>query len=86
MKMYDEETLTEVVNHFKSTMPAEKYIMLIYGHGGGWDQLNDYVREWLNKLETKPTGKTPKSFFRNPYQESSTVWVGVSYLLKAIGS
>jgi hypothetical protein len=26
-------------------MPAEKYIMLIYGHGGGWDSVNDYVRE-----------------------------------------
>ena len=26
-------------------MPAEKYVMLIYGHGGGWDSLNDYVRE-----------------------------------------
>ena len=45
MRMFDEETLTEVINHFKETMPAEKYIMLIYGHGGGWDQLNDYVRE-----------------------------------------
>ena len=38
MRMFDEETLTEVINHFKETMPAEKYIMLIYGHGGGWDQ------------------------------------------------
>ena len=36
MKMYDESTLTEVIDHFKATMPAEKYIMLIYGHGGGW--------------------------------------------------
>ena len=29
----------------KATMPAEKYVMLIYGHGGGWDSYNDYVRE-----------------------------------------
>jgi hypothetical protein len=45
MRMFDEETLTEVIDYFKESMPDEKYIMLIYGHGGGWDQLNDYVRE-----------------------------------------
>ena len=45
MKMYDEGTLAEVIDYFKATMPAEKYIMLIYGHGGGWDSQNDYVRE-----------------------------------------
>jgi len=45
MEMYDESTLTEIINHFKLMMPAEKYVMLIYGHGGGWDSQNDYVRE-----------------------------------------
>ena len=45
MEMYDESTLTEVIDHFKLMMPAEKYVMLIYGHGGGWDSYNDYVRE-----------------------------------------
>ena len=35
MRMFDEETLTEVIDYFKESMPAEKYIMLIYGHGGG---------------------------------------------------
>jgi len=45
MAMYDEATLTNVIDHFKQNMPAKKYIFLIYGHGGGWDELNDYVRE-----------------------------------------
>ena len=45
MAMYDESTLTNVINHFKQNMPAKKYVLLLYGHGGGWDAQNDYERE-----------------------------------------
>ena len=70
MKMYDESTLTEVIDHFKATMPAEKYIMLIYGHGGGWDSENDYVRE------APATGLTRASSRGVLYDEWTQEYIG----------
>lgn len=74
MKMYDESTLTEVIDHFKATMPAEKYIMLIYGHGGGWDSVNDYVRE------APATGLTRASSRGVLYDEWTQEYIGADAL------
>ena len=74
MKMYDESTLTEVIDYFKATMPAEKYIMLIYGHGGGWDSVNDYVRE------APATGLTRASSRGMLYDEWTQEYIGADAL------
>ena len=44
-ELYDPELLTITLNDMAKDMPAENYILLIWGHGGGFDPTTDYPKE-----------------------------------------
>lgn len=45
LALYDEETLTDVINISAEMAPARDYVFLLYGHGGGFDQNVDYEKD-----------------------------------------
>ena len=44
-ELYDPELLTITIDEMVKDMPAENYILLIWGHGGGFDPSTDYPKE-----------------------------------------
>ena len=54
LALYDENTLTDVINTVADKMPARNYTFLLYGHGGGFDKNVDYEKD-LRKPEPDPT-------------------------------
>ena len=45
LALYDEETLTDVIDVVAENMPARDYAFLLYGHGGGFDKNVDYEKD-----------------------------------------
>lgn len=52
LALYDEETLTSVIDVVAENMPAHDYAFLLYGHGGGFDKNVDYEKD---KRKADPT-------------------------------
>ena len=48
-ELYDPESLAYAINTVKEDMPAENYVLLLYGHGGGFDENIDYPKDWRKK-------------------------------------
>lgn len=44
-ELYDPELLKITIDMMADTMPAENYVLLIWGHGGGFDPAADYPKE-----------------------------------------
>ena len=44
--LYNPASLTYAINTVKENMPAEEYIFVLYGHGGGFDVNIDYPKDW----------------------------------------
>ena len=55
LALYDEKTLTNVINIVAENMPARDYAFLLYGHGGGFDKNADYEKD-LRKAEPRQPG------------------------------
>ena len=51
--MSDEGLLSSVLDYAADSLPAENYILLFYGHGGGFDYDNDYPKDKRAKLVMK---------------------------------
>ena len=45
LALYEEETLTEIINSAADMAPARDYVFLLYGHGGGFDKNIDYEKD-----------------------------------------
>lgn len=47
-QLWNDADLTDYLDEVEETMPAENYVLIIYGHGGGWDAVNDvdYLDEY----------------------------------------
>jgi len=43
--LYDEQTLTSIINLAATQAPAHNYAFLLYGHGGGFDKNVDYEKD-----------------------------------------
>ena len=56
LALYEEETLTDLINIAVETAPARNYAFLLYGHGGGFDKNIDYEKDQRkpepNKVKT----------------------------------
>ena len=54
LALYDEKTLTSVINIVAENMPARDYAFLLYGHGGGFDKNMDYEKDLRKPESTQP--------------------------------
>lgn len=45
LALYEEETLTDIINIAVEQAPARNYAFLLYGHGGGFDMDIDYEKD-----------------------------------------
>lgn len=52
--LYDEATLTSVINSVADNMPARNYAFLLFGHGGGFDKNVDYEKDLRKADPTQP--------------------------------
>ena len=46
LALYEETTLSSVIDIVAENLPARDYAFLLYGHGGGFDKNVDYEKEW----------------------------------------
>ena len=44
-KLYDPANLTALLNRAKKDLPAKEYVLVFYGHGGGFDAKSDYPKQ-----------------------------------------
>ena len=49
-KLYDPQNIVALLNRAKNELPAKEYVLVLYGHGGGFDAYTDYP-----KSGTQPT-------------------------------
>ena len=43
-ELYNPANLTALLNRAKKEMPANEYVLVLYGHGGGFDAVTDYPK------------------------------------------
>lgn len=55
-ELYDPELLKIAINDMKKTMPAQNYILLIWGHGAAYDPVSDYPKELRDGRNKAPQG------------------------------
>ncbi len=51
--MYDEHLLTDFINFAAEKAPAEKYVFMLFGHGGGFDAMADYEKGMRKTSQTR---------------------------------
>ena len=44
-QLYSQENLTAQLNWAAQTAPAKNYILILFGHGAGFNALDDYYKE-----------------------------------------
>ena len=68
--MSDPGLLTDVLNYAADSLPAKDYVLMFYGHGGGYDPDLDYPRELRTKSSSsKLRGQVSAAIL---YDEAST--------------
>ena len=63
-ELYDPELLQITIDLMAKEMPAENYILLIWGHGGGFDPTTDYPKDLRDGQKKARQGVVYDEWFR----------------------
>lgn len=70
-ELFDPACLAAALDTLKKRMPAKQYILIIYGHGGGFDENADYPKEWRKDVSGRRRAVLYDEWFRTGYRSES---------------